>query len=168
MPGRIAVQHRGEYDVVTATGASAAGSRAAPAGSDRAELPVVGDWVALDSSGSIVDVVPRRTTISRARSARAASGVSREQVIAANVDVVLVVQALGQELDRRLLERYLALAVESGARPVVVLTKADLEDDPDAVAAEVEDVGGEVTDPRRLHADGARARRGGAESSARA
>ncbi len=105
---------------------------------------MVGDWVALDAAGSIVDVVPRRTTISRRAAHEPASGVSREQVIAANVDVVLVVQALGQELDRRLLERYLALALESGARPAVVLTKADLEDDPAAVAAEIADVGGAV------------------------
>ena len=64
------------------------------------QLPVVGDWVALDSAGAIVDVLPRRTTISRRAAHEPASGVSREQVIAANVDVVLVVHALGQELDR--------------------------------------------------------------------
>jgi ribosome biogenesis GTPase len=70
--------------------------------------------------------------------------VSREQVIAANVDVVLVVAALGQALDTRLLERYLALALESGARPVVVLTKSDLEPDPEAVAAAAAEIGAEV------------------------
>jgi len=144
-PGRIAVQHRGEYDVLTAAGAtrSRITSRLRRE-SDRATLPVVGDWVALDPAGSIVAVVPRRTTISRRAAHEPASGVSREQVIAANVDVVLVVHALGQELDRRLLERYLALAVESGARPALVLTKADLERDPEAVAAEVADIGGEA------------------------
>jgi ribosome biogenesis GTPase len=144
-PGRVAVQHRGEYDVVTTDGEqrSRITSRLRRE-SDRAGFPVVGDWVALDPSGSIVDVVPRRTTISRRAAHEPASGVAQQQVIAANVDVVLVVHALGQELDRRLLERYLALAVESRARPAVVLTKADLESDPAAVAAEVEDVGGEI------------------------
>jgi ribosome biogenesis GTPase len=144
-PGRVAVQHRGEYDVLTPEGEqrSKITSRLRRE-SDRTALPVVGDWVALDSKGAIVDVVPRRTTISRRAAHEPASGVSREQVIAANVDVVLVVQALGQELDRRLLERYLALAVESGARPAVLLTKADLEEDPDAVAAELADLGGAV------------------------
>jgi ribosome biogenesis GTPase len=144
-PGRISVQHRGQYDVLTATGEqrSRITSRLRRE-SDRVALPVVGDWVALDPSGSIVEVVPRRTTISRRAAHEPASGVSREQVIAANVDVVLVVHALGQEVDRRLLERYLALAVESGARPAVVLTKADLEADPATVAAEVADVGDEV------------------------
>lgn len=146
-PGRVAVQHRGEYDVLTAHGEqrSRITSRLRRT-ADRAELPVVGDWIALDGSGSIAAVLPRRTTISRRAAHEPASGVSREQVIAANVDVVLVVQALGQELDARLLERYLALAVESGARPVVVLTKADLEPEPepDAVTGGVGGLGGDV------------------------
>ena len=143
VPGRVAVQHRGEYDVLTHEGERRAKiTSRLRRESDRTAMPVVGDWVALDAAGSIVDVVPRRTTISRRAAHEPASGVSREQVIAANVDVVLVVQALGQELDRRLLERYLALALESGARPAVVLAKADLESDPAAVAAEIADIGG--------------------------
>jgi ribosome biogenesis GTPase / thiamine phosphate phosphatase len=144
-PGRVSVQHRGEYDVLTEAGElrSRITSRLRRE-SDRADLPVVGDWVALDSGGAIAAVLPRRTTISRRAAHEPASGVSREQVIAANVDVAFVVQALGQELDRRLLERYLALAVESGARPVVVLTKADLEPSPETVATEVAEVGGDV------------------------
>ena len=145
VPGRVAVQHRGEYDVLTHEGERRAKiTSRLRRESDRTAMPVVGDWVALDGAGSIVDVVPRRTTISRRAAHEPASGVSREQIIAANVDVVLVVQALGQELDRRLLERYLALALESGARPAVVLTKADLENDPAAVAAEIADIGGAV------------------------
>jgi ribosome biogenesis GTPase len=144
-PGRVAVQHRGEYDVLTADDElrSRITSRLRRE-SDRTELPIVGDWVALDPAGTIAAVLPRRTTISRRAAHEPASGVSREQVIAANVDAALVVHALGQELDRLLLERYLALAVESGARPVVVLTKADLESEPAAVADEVADVGGDV------------------------
>ena len=145
MPGRVAVQHRGAYDVLTHEGEQRAKitSRLRRA-SDRTAMPVVGDWVALDAAASVVDVMPRRTTISRRAAHEPASGVSREQVIAANVDVVLVVQALGQELDRRLLERYLALALESGARPAVVLTKADLESDPAAVAAEIAEIDGAI------------------------
>jgi ribosome biogenesis GTPase len=144
-PARVAVQHRGAYDVLNAEGErrSAITSRVRRE-SDRVELPVVGDWVALDTAGSIAAVLPRRTTISRRAAHEPASGVSREQVIAANVDVALVVHALGQDLDRRLLERYLGLALESGVRPVVVLTKADLEPDPEAVAAEIADVGGRI------------------------
>jgi ribosome biogenesis GTPase len=141
-PGRVAVQHRGEYDVLTASGPirSRITSRLRRE-SSRPDLPVVGDWVALETSSSIAGVVPRRATISRRAAHEPASGVSREQVIAANVDVALVVQALGQGIDRRLLERYLALAVESGVRPVVVLGKADLEPDLDAIAKVVAEVG---------------------------
>ena len=139
-PGRVAVQHRGEFDVLTSDGEhrtriTSRLRREAP----REELPVVGDWVALDPAGTIAAVLPRRTTISRRAAHEPASGVSREQVIAANVDVAFVVQALGQELDLRLVERYLALALESGARPVVLLTKADLEPEPDAIAADIGD-----------------------------
>ena len=145
VPGRVAVQHRGAYDVLTHEGERRAKiTSRLRRESDRTAMPVVGDWVALDAAASIVDVVPRRTTISRRAAHEPASGVSREQVIAANVDVVLIVQALGQELDRRLLERYLALALESGARPAVVLTKADLESDPDAVAAEIAEIDGAI------------------------
>ena len=144
-PGRVAVQHRGAYDVLTAGGeARSKITSRLRREADRTELPVVGDWVGLDATGAIAVVLPRRTTISRRAAHEPASGVSREQVIAANVDVVLVVAALGQELDVRLLERYLALALESGARPVVVLTKADLEPDADAVADALEGIGGEV------------------------
>ena len=144
-PGRVAVQHRGAYDVLTAEGdrRSAITSRLRRA-SDRTELPVVGDWVVLDRAGSITAVLPRRATISRRAAHEPSSGVSRQQVIAANVDVALIVHALGQDLDRRLLERYLALALESGARPVVVLTKADLEPDPEAVAAELAGMSGRI------------------------
>src|SRR5262245_13601888 len=132
VPGRVAIQHRGAYDVVTNEGEqrSRIASRLRRE-SARTELPVVGDWVAIDPSGAIAAVLPRRTRISRTAAHEPASGVSREQVIAANVDVVLVVAALGQELDVRMVERYLALALEGGTRPVVVLTKADLEPESD-------------------------------------
>ena len=159
VPGRVAVQHRGEYDVLTHEGERRAKiTTRLRRESDRTAMPVVGDWVALDCAASIVDVVPRRTTISRRAAHEPASGVSREQIIAANVDLVLVVQALGQELDRRLLERYLALALESGARPAVVLTKADLENDPAAVAAEIANIGGAVPDLSGVGSKRARSR----------
>jgi ribosome biogenesis GTPase / thiamine phosphate phosphatase len=143
-PGRVAVQHRGEYDLLTADGdeRSRITSRFRRT-ADRSDLPVVGDWVALDATDSISAVLPRRATISRRAAHEPASGVSREQVIAANVDVAFVVHALGQEVDPRLIERYLALAVESGARPVVLLTKIDLELDP-AAAEELAKVGRDV------------------------
>jgi ribosome biogenesis GTPase len=140
-PGRVAAGHRGAYDVVTAEGEA----RARVSGRLRheaspADLPVVGDWVALDLRGSratIHAVLPRRTKFSRLN-------VAREQVVAANVDVVFVVSSLSEPLDPRVLERYLTLAWESGARPVILLTKADLEPDPEAVAGELSGMGGDV------------------------
>ena len=141
LPGRVAVQHRGAYDVLAEDGEVRV--RLAPRlrrEASIADLPVVGDWVALE--GDVVRaVLPRRTAFVRRAAADPESGATREQVVAANVDVVFVTAALGQELDRLVLERYVTLALQSGARPVLLLTKADLEEDPADVAAEIEDIG---------------------------
>lgn len=144
-PGRVAIQHRGAYDVLTADGEVRAQvtSRIRKERS-QADLPVVGDWVALDPDGAISGVLPRRTKFSRRAAHEQGSEFVREQVVAANLDIVFIVASLGEELDPRLLERYVTLALESGARPVILLTKADLEPDPDVVAAEVAGVGGAI------------------------
>jgi len=84
--------------------------------------PVVGDWVAVDEA-AIVDVIPRRTVFAR----RAAGDENVQQVLAANVDVVFVVAA-ATDVNVRRLERYMTIAWQSGAAPVVVLTKSDLVD----------------------------------------
>jgi ribosome biogenesis GTPase len=145
VPGRIAIQHRGEYDVLTAEGEVRARiTSRLRRGASLVDLPVVGDWVGLDSAGAIVGVVPRRTKLSRRAAHDESSDDAREQVIAANLDVVFIVASLGEEPDVRLLERYVALALESRARPVILLTKADLEPDPLAVAAEVSEMDGEI------------------------
>ena len=144
-PGRVAVQHRGAYDVVAEEGELRA--RVAPRlrrESGPADLPVVGDWVALDRDGVIQAVLPRRTSFVRRAAADTGSGTVREQVVAANADVVLVAAALGQDLDPLVLERYVTLALQSGAQPAIVLTKADLEPDPESVAAELEGIGGAI------------------------
>lgn len=82
--------------------------------------PAVGDWVFVDD-GVITEVLPRRTVFSR----RAAGNETREQVLAANVDVAFVV-ASAIDVNMRRIERYLTIAWQSGATPVVVVTKADL------------------------------------------
>src|SRR5437867_2043869 len=110
-PARIAVQHRGAYDVLT-EGADVR-ARLAPRlrrETPAAELPVVGDWVAL-STDVIEAVLPRRTSFVRRAAADPGTGAAREQVVAANVDVVFVTAALGQQLDRLVLERYVTLAL---------------------------------------------------------
>ena len=145
-PGRVAVPHRGEYDVLTAEGET----RARLPGRVRrdlepAEAPVVGDWVALDSSGRAVPeiraVLPRRTKFSRRAAHDPGADVAREQVVAANVDVVFVVASLADDLNLRVLERYLTLVWESGARPVILLTKADLAADPEGAVRELDALG---------------------------
>ena len=143
IPGRVAVQHRGAYDVLTEHGelrCDVAG-RLYDDASSPAELPAVGDWVAVaarpdEQSGTVQAVLPRRTKFSRKTAWQAAE----EQVLAANVDVVLIVTSLNEDLNLRRLERYLTLAWESGARPIFVLTKADLADDVAAAVAEVESI----------------------------
>jgi ribosome biogenesis GTPase len=105
------------------------------------DLPAVGDWVAVrivpsERRGVIVDLLPRRTKFSR----RAAGKRAEEQVVAANIDVVFLVQALDSTLNLRRLERYLVVASDSGARPVVLLNKSDLCDNLDEVRVAVERV----------------------------
>jgi ribosome biogenesis GTPase len=141
-PGRVAVQHRGAWDVLTDAGEirAAAAGRLRHEADATSELPVVGDWVALstqeDGGGTIHAVLPRRTRFSRKTAWQAAE----EQVLVANVDVVFVVTSLNEDLNARRLERYLTLAWDSGAAPVIVLTKADLVDDPSPALATVETV----------------------------
>lgn len=92
--------------------------------------PAVGDWVGVEDAGKtqspgIRFVLPRKTKFSRA-----ASGIEvKEQIVAANVDIVFLVQSLNRDFNMRRLERYLITAWESGAMPVVVLTKSDCCDD---------------------------------------
>jgi ribosome biogenesis GTPase len=137
VPARVTVEHRGACEVVSSYGplwATLAGRLRHEAGPG--ELPVVGDWVAVaprpaERAASIQAVLPRRTAVVRRAPRDHATPV---QVLAANVDVVLVVTSLNRDLNPRRIERYLATAHESGARPVVVLAKSDLARDPVEIA----------------------------------
>jgi ribosome biogenesis GTPase / thiamine phosphate phosphatase len=143
VPGRVAIRHRGAYDVLAEDGdVRAKVSPSLRRGSAVRDLPAVGDWVALAGT-TIEAILPRRTTFSR-RAARGPAAPAREQVVAANVDVVFVTFALAGKIDRLVLERYVALALESGARPVLLLTKSDLEPAAAAVAGDLHEVGGEI------------------------
>jgi ribosome biogenesis GTPase / thiamine phosphate phosphatase len=111
----------------------------------RGELPAVGDWVVVrkrpdESRGAIVAVLPRRSWFSR----RMAGQVTDEQVVAANVDVVFIVMALDDDFSPRRLERYLLLARESGASPVILLTKPDVCADVPARVAVIAALAGDV------------------------
>ena len=105
-----------------------------------AELPAVGDWVAIrcspDGDARIDGLLPRSSVLSRNVAGKRVS----EQVVAANVDLVIVVMGLDGDFNLRRLERYLTAIWESGARPVVLLNKIDLCDDTDARLNEVESV----------------------------
>jgi ribosome biogenesis GTPase len=123
-PGRVTAAHRGGYLVAGGDGellAPASGRLRHLAGPSVAGLPAVGDWVAV-REGRIHAVLPRRTAVTRRQPGSAAG----EQVLAANVDLVLVVVAPGRDANPRRVERLLALAWGSGAQPVVVLGRADL------------------------------------------
>ncbi len=102
-------------------------------------FPAVGDWVAVrvrpdGTRADIHAVLPRRTVFSR----RAAGEQDIEQVVAANVDTVLLVAGLDLNYNPARIQRFLVAARESGAEPVIVLNKADLHPDPAAVRAEIE------------------------------
>jgi ribosome biogenesis GTPase len=135
VPARVAIQHRGAYDLLAEAGEVRASAANRLVRED--ELPAVGDWVGVDpETGLIEAVLPRRTRISRKEVWQA----TREQVLAANIDVAFLVQALPLDFNVRRLERYLAMAWESGAQPVVLLTKTDLVDDVEPFLTEVETV----------------------------
>ncbi|MDQ3385865.1 MAG: ribosome small subunit-dependent GTPase A [Actinomycetota bacterium] len=115
-PARVTTVHRGECDVVTREGRRRVTS---PPGVG------TGDWAAVDGD-ALTTVLPRRSELTRQRSDDA----DQRQVIAANVDVVLITVPLDRDVNLNRLERELVVAWESGAEPAVALTKADLHPDP--------------------------------------
>ena len=138
VPARIAVRHHGPSVLLTELGELGG----MPAGRMRDdELPVVGDWVAArplpgERRAIIEAVLPRRSAFVRKEAWRR----TVEQVVAANVDTVFLMSAVDGDLNPRRLERYLTAAWESGAQPVIVLTKIDLSADVAAAVLEVERV----------------------------
>jgi len=139
-PARVVAEHRGRYVVGTEAGDRSAvlAGRLRHAVASREELPTTGDWVAVsiadgDGTTTIHTVLPRRSAFVR----KAAGETTEAQVVAANVDVALIATALPADVSTRRLDRYLTLAWESGAMPVVVLTKADLSDDVASALADV-------------------------------
>jgi ribosome biogenesis GTPase len=146
-PGRIIIEFNYIYRVATDDGEVDAvlSGRLKHHASTRGELPAVGDWVAVrrrpdEDRGAIVAVLPRRSRFSR----RGAGNVTHEQVVAANVDVAFIVMGLDADFNLRRLERYLLLARESGANPVVLLTKPDLCEDTPGRLAEVSALTGDL------------------------
>lgn len=142
-PARVGAQHRGAYVVYSNAGERPAeiAGRLRHEASGAHDLPAVGDWVAVrDEPGAAAATVHAVLAPETLFSRKAAGEGSEEQVVAANLDVVLLVSAFGSDLNVRRMERYLAAGWESGAQPVVVLNKRDLADDLEADVAEVEAV----------------------------
>jgi ribosome biogenesis GTPase len=140
---RVAIEFNHIYKVMTAEGelhAQLAG-RIRHQAAGRHELAAVGDWVAVrkipgERSGVIESLLPRRSKFSR----KVAGELTEEQVVASNIDTVFLVMGLDHDFNPRRLERYLLTSFESGARPVVLLSKADLAEDVPARMAEAQAV----------------------------
>ncbi len=142
-PARVIAEHRSGYRVQTDTDECPAriSGKLRHQAASHADLPAVGDWVVVRSAtkaseATIHRVLPRKSKFSR----KVAGGRTEEQVVAANVDTVWIVSSLDQDFSLRRIERYLTLAWESGANPVIVLTKSDLSGDADRYACKVESV----------------------------
>jgi ribosome biogenesis GTPase len=136
---RVVSSPGGRWRVVTERGEAVAepSGRLRHEAEGAGDLPAVGDWLAVrprpgEPKATVVATLPRASALVR----RAAGRATEPQVIAANVDVVLVACGLDLDWNPARLARYVALAWESGARPVVLLTKADLVEDPAAAEAE--------------------------------
>ncbi|MDO0910680.1 ribosome small subunit-dependent GTPase A [Streptomyces sp. DT2A-34] len=143
LPGRVIRVDRGQCDVVTAEGVVRADT-AFVTPHDPMRVVCTGDWAVVEPAGNpryVRTYLPRRTAFVRSTSSERSEG----QILAANIDHAIVAVSLAVELDLGRIERFLALAWESGAQPVVVLTKADLVPDPVTLSHLVQDV--ETTAP---------------------
>ena len=147
LPGRVLNAAREAYRLATPLGELAAelSGRLRFSADSAADLPAVGDWVAAraypgDGLAVVDAVLPRRSALVR----RAAGRRDEAQLLAANVDLLLVAAPLGGDLRARRVERYLALAREAGVPAAVVLTKADLEARPADAVAGAREVAGDA------------------------
>ncbi len=146
LPARVAEEHRERYIVFAASGeipAEITGKLRFTAAS-RFDFPAVGDWVAMEPVGESFAVIhallPRAGLFAR----KAPGRTTEPQVLAANVDLAWIVTDTGRDFNLRRLERYLALARESGASPVILLNKADLNDRVPALLAETASIAPDV------------------------
>jgi ribosome biogenesis GTPase / thiamine phosphate phosphatase len=159
VPGRVSLEHQHIYRVLTSDGESLArvAGRLRHEAEAAVEYPAVGDWVALrhragEVRSTILALLPRQSRFSR----KVAGDTTREQIVAANIDTVFLATGLDGDYNLRRIERYLVTAWESGAQPVVLLTKADVCEDVEAIVAEVAGVAGGAP----VHATSARANHG--------
>ena len=145
--GRVSVENRGQYLVLTKHGeysAEVAGKLLYSVDSP-SELPKVGDWVVLslfegEAKAIIHDVLPRKSKFSR----KVAGKKVEEQIVATNIDYIFVVQSVDQNFNLPRLERYLVMVREGGAQPIIVLNKIDLDHNSAEKARQVDKIAGNV------------------------
>ena len=142
VPARVAQENRELYRIFCEQGEFLAelSGKLRHATTSRADLPAVGDWVLAqprlrENRATIHLVLTREGKFSR----KIPGSKTEEQILAANVDVVFLVSSLNREFNPRRIERYLTLAWDSGARPVIVLNKSDLCEDAEIFRAQAED-----------------------------
>ena len=142
-PARVLLESARVYTLVGETGEIQAGvsGRFQHRAAERKDFPVVGDWVAVESDAGadqavIHEVLPRNSAFLRKEAGKR----TQAQVIAANIDTVFLVSGLDGDFNPGRVERYLMMAWESGAKPVVVLNKADLCADLDRAVDTIEAV----------------------------
>lgn len=140
--GRISSQHRELYKIITDKG-EISGSIYGNLRHklvDKRDFPAVGDWVALqyiDNSSSIIKgILPRNNVISR----KVAGSKMEEQIIASNIDKIFITMSLNNDFNIRRIERYINIAWDSGAKPVIILTKSDTCKDIKSKIRELEEV----------------------------
>lgn len=140
--GRVAIEYKGMYKVFTEKGeflASVSG-KIMHSAEGRSDYPAVGDWVVLDNIHAnddravIKEILKRKSKFSR----KSAGITFEEQIVAVNIDTLFICMSLNQNYNLRRLERYITMAWDSGAIPVVLLTKVDLCHDADEKYLEVQ------------------------------
>jgi ribosome biogenesis GTPase len=143
VPARVVREQRELYQVDGDHGELSAriSGRLRHTAETRSNFPAVGDWVAIEprvqeGQATIHAVLPRKSRFSR----KVAWRRTEEQVVAANIDTVFLVSDLGRDFNLRRFERYLTVAWESGAKPVLLLNKADLCPDPEPFVEEAQSV----------------------------
>ena len=129
IPARVTAVHKERYEIVCEHGITNARLKSKEYYMDNQDFPTTGDFVMINyienGDSQIIATLPRKTLFSR----REPGPVPRNQAVAANFDYVFIMQSLNLDFNPKRLERYLTLAWQSGATPVILLTKADLADD---------------------------------------
>ncbi len=147
IPARVAVEHKQRYLLYSENGEvnGEVTGKLLYTSNSNSELPKTGDWVVgilFEDENKIIihDVLERKTKLSRKSSDKKTD----EQIIAANVDIVFIVQSLDNNFNPNRIDRYLTAVIESGAEPIIILNKSDLVENPDEKVIQLKNRGIEI------------------------